>query len=73
MTNFDEFCKFVKGTQYLIHDSQYTENDMPHKENWGHSTVKDTCRLARRTESQSNHLFYSIMTQIEAKSSILAY
>ena len=70
VTNFDEFCKFVKGTQYLIHDSQYTENDMPHKENWGHSTVKDTCRLA--TESHSNHLILFHHDPDRSKSSILA-
>ena len=55
-TSFEEFQTFIKNTDILIHDAQYTESDMPHKENWGHSTVKDAVLLSEQSKQQ--HLSY---------------
>ena len=45
-TGFDEFVKFCKGADILIHDAQYIEEDMPAKHGWGHSLVSHSCELA---------------------------
>ena len=57
-TSFDEFCAFIENTNVLIHDAQYTENDMPHKENWGHSTVKDAVLLAEQSKATTFVIFH---------------
>ena len=45
-TEFDGFVKFCNGADVLIHDAQYTEDDMPLKHGWGHSLVSQACALA---------------------------
>lgn len=40
VTEFDEFVRFCKHADVLIHDAQYLEGDMPHKHGWGHSLVR---------------------------------
>lgn len=44
--DFDSFARFCKGADVLIHDAQYTEEDMPLKHGWGHSLVSQACELA---------------------------
>jgi len=43
---FAYFTRFCSGADILIHDAQYTEQDMPQKHGWGHSLVSQACRLA---------------------------
>ena len=57
-TMFNEFVNFCKNTKLLIHDCQYTEKDMPGKENWGHSIVEDAYRLCTESESEKLILFH---------------
>lgn len=38
-----EFCA---GSDFLVHDAQYVESDMPAKRGWGHSLVTAACDLA---------------------------
>ena len=42
-----EHAKFVKGTDLLIHDSQYTEEEYAKKTGWGHSTAEYVCKVAQ--------------------------
>ena len=53
-TTIEEFTEFCKNTDYLIHDAQYTNKDMPKKENWGHSIVRDAYTLS--SKANANHL-----------------
>lgn len=45
-TSFDQFADFCQGADLLIHDSQYTEADMPLKHGWGHSVISQVRELA---------------------------
>jgi ribonuclease BN (tRNA processing enzyme) len=40
----------------LIHDAQYLREDIPEKSGWGHSILRDVCRLAR--EAEVEHLVF---------------
>jgi len=45
-TTYDEWVDFCSGVDVLIHDAQYTEDDMPHKHGWGHSLISQVRQLA---------------------------
>ena len=47
ITSREEFVRFAEGSDYLIHDAQYTEEDMQEKEGWGHSTFSQAIELGR--------------------------
>ena len=54
---------FCKGTKLLIHDSQYTETDMPHKIDWGHSIYTDALNLAIKANAKTFCLFHHDLEQ----------
>ncbi|MCK4834298.1 MAG: MBL fold metallo-hydrolase [Gammaproteobacteria bacterium] len=45
-TRYDEWVDFCTDVDILIHDAQYTEDDMPHKHGWGHSLISQVRQLA---------------------------
>jgi len=45
-TRYDEWVDFCSNVDVLIHDAQYTEEDMPHKHGWGHSLISQVRQLA---------------------------
>ena len=45
-TDLNEFVRFCKDADILIHDAQYVKQDMPQKHGWGHSLVSQACELA---------------------------
>ena len=49
-TTWDEWVEFLHRVDVLIHDAQYTEDDMPHKHGWGHSLIGQVRQLARDAE-----------------------
>ena len=57
-TLFDDFINFCKNSKLLIHDCQYTQKDMPGKENWGHSIVEDAYRLCNESKCEKLILFH---------------
>jgi len=42
----DRVIDFVQGTDLLIHDAQYSDEEYPQKIGWGHSTWQDAAWLA---------------------------
>jgi len=46
VSDFIDFVSFCKDADVLIHDAQYTRQDMPLKYGWGHSLVSQSCELA---------------------------
>ncbi|MCP4389109.1 MAG: MBL fold metallo-hydrolase [Gammaproteobacteria bacterium] len=46
VTNYDQWVSYLHGVDVLIHDAQYTEDDMPHKHGWGHSLISQVRQLA---------------------------
>jgi phosphoribosyl 1,2-cyclic phosphodiesterase len=49
----DDLARFAAGTDLMIHDAQYTREDMPAKRGWGHSVVDDVLELARHAEAKA--------------------
>ncbi len=39
-------AEFMRGADLVIHDAQYTPEEMPEKKNWGHSTFEYAVELA---------------------------
>jgi phosphoribosyl 1,2-cyclic phosphodiesterase len=58
ITAFDEFIRFCKQSDVLIHDSQYFDQDVPQKYGWGHSVVSKVCELAFAAEVKHLILFH---------------
>jgi phosphoribosyl 1,2-cyclic phosphodiesterase len=57
-TRYDEWVDFCSGVDVLIHDAQYTEDDMPHKHGWGHSLISQVRQLAVDTRVDTLVLFH---------------
>jgi phosphoribosyl 1,2-cyclic phosphodiesterase len=45
-TEYKEFVAFIKGSDFLIHDAQYTDEIYEKRIGWGHSTHKQVMKLA---------------------------
>ena len=57
-TTYDEWVKYLHGVDVLIHDAQYTEDDMPHKHGWGHSLISQVRQLAIDAEVGALVMFH---------------
>ncbi|MFA5103373.1 MAG: MBL fold metallo-hydrolase [Candidatus Thermoplasmatota archaeon] len=44
---YRKMIEFVSDANILIHDAQYTNDEYPAKIGWGHSSVSNTCVLAK--------------------------
>jgi len=55
---FEELVSFCAGADVLVHDAQYLREDVPEKSGWGHSILRDVCRLAREAEVGHLVLFH---------------
>jgi phosphoribosyl 1,2-cyclic phosphodiesterase len=49
---------FARGCSLLVHDAQYTPDDMPLKLGWGHSIVPSVLELAREAEVKALALYH---------------
>lgn len=58
VTNYDHWVNYLHGVDVLIHDAQYTENDMPHKHGWGHSLISQVRQLATDAEVGALVMFH---------------
>jgi len=57
-TTYDDWVDFLHGVDVLIHDAQYTEDDMPHKHGWGHSLISQVRQLAIDAEVGTLVMFH---------------
>jgi len=46
------------GADYLLHDSQYTEDEYPKRVGWGHSSIADTVLFAHMTKVDRLVMFH---------------
>jgi len=53
-----EYTEFCKGADILIHDSQYTPEEITRHKGWGHSDYEAAFELARRSEAKRLILFH---------------
>jgi phosphoribosyl 1,2-cyclic phosphodiesterase len=45
-TPYEKFVHFIKGTNFFIHDAQYTDDIYEKRLGWGHSTYSQVMKLA---------------------------
>ena len=57
-TNYDQWVEYLHGVDVIIHDAQYTEDDMPHKHGWGHSLISQVRQLATDAEVKLLVMFH---------------
>ena len=57
-STYDQWVEFLSGVDVLIHDAQYTEDDMPHKHGWGHSLISQVRQLATDAEAGTLVMFH---------------
>ncbi len=54
----ERFVDFVKGSDLLLHDAMFPEEEYPRREGWGHSTPEQSLELAREAGVQRLLLFH---------------
>ncbi len=50
--------KLAQGADLLVYDGQYTPEEYPQKQKWGHSTYEEGAKIAKRTGVKELHLFH---------------
>ncbi|MDH3386260.1 MAG: MBL fold metallo-hydrolase [Gammaproteobacteria bacterium] len=58
VTSYDQWVNYLHGVDVLIHDAQYTEDDMPHKHGWGHTLISQARQLATDAEVGTLVMFH---------------
>ncbi|MEM7457568.1 MAG: GAF domain-containing protein [Planctomycetota bacterium] len=53
-----DHADFIRGTDLLIHDSQFTAAEYEHRQGWGHSTVEYVADLAALSDVRNLALFH---------------
>jgi len=54
----DDYVRFCQGADILIHDSQYTPQEIPERRDWGHSDYESAFNLAYRAGVKRLILFH---------------
>ncbi|MEW6665666.1 MAG: MBL fold metallo-hydrolase [Thermodesulfobacteriota bacterium] len=54
----DDYARFCQGADILIHDAQYTPQEIPERRDWGHSDYQSTFELAHRAGVKRLILFH---------------
>jgi len=54
----DDYVRFCQGADILIHDAQYTPQEIPERRDWGHSDYPSTLDLACRAGVKRLVLFH---------------
>jgi len=54
----EEFRRFIKGADLLIHDAQYSDREYRSKQGWGHSPWKEAVKLGAEGEVKHLILFH---------------
>lgn len=62
----DKLAHFVAGTDILITDVTYTDEEYETKELWGHSSVGQVADLAHRGKVKNLHLYHHDPSQMDA-------
>lgn len=57
-TTIDELARFSAGTDLLIHDAQYTEDELRTRHGYGHSSVSEVLRLGQAAGARRLALFH---------------
>ena len=55
---WDKFVDYCRNADMLVHDAQYTDEELPQHKGWGHSSVTQAIRLAMDAEVKKLALFH---------------
>lgn len=55
---FDDYVRFCRAADLLIHDAEFTPEEYRHTRAWGHSTYADAAELALAAEVRALGLFH---------------
>ena len=55
---FRDYVNFSRGTDFLIHDAEYTEEEYREARTWGHSVYTDALRLALEAKPKTFGIFH---------------
>ncbi len=55
---WEKLTEFVKGTDILITDTTYTDQEYAQKKSWGHSSVSQVVKLAHAAEVKALHMIH---------------
>lgn len=56
--SFDKFVRFCRDADLLIHDAQFTPEELKRKKGWGHSSYKEALELAIQANVKQLCLFH---------------
>lgn len=62
-----EYVEFSRGADVLIHDAQYTPQEIVDRRDWGHSDFQSTLELASRARVKKLILFHHDPTRTDAE------
>ena len=57
-TSYDDWINFVSGTDLLIHDAMYLNEELDHTHGWGHSLISHTMQLGHDANIANLVLFH---------------
>lgn len=67
----EDYALFTRGCQLLIHDAQYTPEELPQHRGWGHSTYADAVELALAAGVRHLVLFHHDPSRTDAELRII--
>lgn len=59
-TNWQDFVKFCEGSELMIHDAMWLDNELPNKKGWGHSSMEQVMELAAMAKPKKVILFHHL-------------
>jgi phosphoribosyl 1,2-cyclic phosphodiesterase len=65
--SFRQYADFSAGADLLIHDAQYSPDEMPRRRGWGHSDYGSALELAARAEARRLVLFHHDPSRTDAE------
>ena len=65
--SYDDYLEFCRGTDLLIHDAEYRDEEYPKKRGWGHSTSEQAVKLALDAGAKQLGLFHHNQDRLDAE------
>lgn len=63
----DDYARFSMGADLLVHDADYTDEEYPRRQTWGHSTFRQALDLALKSGVKSLGLFHHNQDRTDAE------
>jgi len=67
ITKWDEFVGFCRDATYLVHDTQFTDEEYKDRKGWGHSTFEQAIMLARDSGVKNLGFFHHDPDRVDSE------